>query len=112
LNNQKIAALIILCLFGLAILSNRFFGLRQFRFPLNQQVTFHLPINNTKQSQQGRTLLVAIPNEASELQQLSPISIVIQKDATELLQTPWASKPQSHPSLKTPTYFLQSVLNL
>jgi hypothetical protein len=111
LNNQKISALI-LCLFALAILSNRFFAVRQLEFPLNQELVFHFPIDNTKQSQQGRTLLVAIPNEASELQQLSPVSIVIQKDAAELLQAHWVSRPQSHLSLKTPTYFLQSVLNL
>jgi hypothetical protein len=113
--SKKLATSLILCLLGLAILSNRFFVLRQFTGRLNQNASFHLPIDNTTPSQAGkRTFLIAISNEGiSDLQQLPRGAIVIKTDpegASRDSRVPF--KFQTKPSSSSPTYILQSALNL
>jgi hypothetical protein len=113
--SKRLATPLILCLLGLAILSNRFFVLRQFTVRFNQNASFHLPIDNTTQSQAGkRTFLIAIPNEGvSDLQHLPRDAIGIKTDPGDAprdsrvlfeFQTDLSSRP--------PAYILQSALNL
>jgi hypothetical protein len=113
--SKKLATSLILCLLGLAILSNRFFVLRQFTVRLNQNASFHLPIDNTTPSQAGkRTFLVAIPNEGvSDLQQLPRDAIGIKTDP-EVAPRDFRvlCKFQTDLSSRPPTYILQSALNL
>jgi hypothetical protein len=113
--SKKLAASLILCLLGVAILSNRVFVLRQFTVRLNQNASFHLPIDNTTPSQAGkRTFLIAIPNEGvSDLQQLP-------RDAIGIKTVPGGAQRnfrvlfefQTDLSSRPPTYILQSSLNL
>jgi hypothetical protein len=112
---KKLATSIVLCLLGLAILSNRYLALRQFRLPLDQDVSFHLPVDTSRQSQPGRrTLLIATPNEGvSDPQLLSQDYLEIKKDAGGPLQdSPGLFRLQTHLASRPPTYILQSVLNL
>src|SRR5919109_4892459 len=113
--SKKLAIALILCIFGVAILSNRFVVLRQFTLKLNQNGSFQLPIDNTTLPQAGnRTFLVAIPNEGvSDLQQLPRDAIgmktnpgTVPRDSRVLFEF------QPDLSSRPPTYILQSVLNL
>jgi hypothetical protein len=112
--SKKLAAPLILCLLSL-VLSNRFFVLRQFTVRLNQNASFHLPIDNTTPSQAGkRTFLIAIPNEGvSDLQQLHRNAIGIKTDP-EVAPRDFRvlSKFQTDLSSRPATYILQSALNL
>jgi hypothetical protein len=110
---KKLSISIIFCLLGFAILSNRFFLLRQFRFPHNQQAGFHLPLDNAEQPRR-RTILIATTNEGdSELGQLARDSSAIETDLAIALQDfRVLFKFQTPVSLRPPTYILQSALNL
>ena len=113
--SKKLATSLILCLLGVAILSNRVFVLRQFTVRLNQNASFHLPIDNTTPSQAGkRTFLVAIPNEGvSDLQQLPRDAIGNKTDPGGAPRDSWVLfKFQTDLSSGPPTYILQSALNL
>src|SRR6266498_5747001 len=113
--SKRLSTPLILCLLGLAILSNRVFVLRQFTVRLNQNASFHLPIDNTTPSQAGkRTFLVAIPNEGvSDLQQLPRDAIGIKTDPGGAPRDSWVLfKFQTDLSSGPPTYILQSALNL
>jgi hypothetical protein len=112
--NKRLTPLI-LCLLGLAILSNRFFVLRQFTARLNQNATFHLASHNTTPPQTGKgTFFLATLNEdASDLQQLP-------RDAIGIKTVPGGAQRhfrvlfefQTDLSSRPPTYILQSSLNL
>jgi hypothetical protein len=113
--SKKLATPLILCLLGVAILSNRVFVLRQFTVRLNQNASFHLPIDNTTPSQAGkRTFLIAIPNEGvSDLQQLPRDAGGIKTDPGGAPRDSWVLfKFQTDLSSGSPTYILQSALNL
>jgi len=113
--SKKLATPLILCLLGVAILSNRFFVLRQFTVRLNQNASFYLPIDNTTQSQAGkRTFLIAIPNEGvSDLQHLPRDASGIKTDPGGAPRdSPVLFKFQTDLSSGPPTYILQSALNL
>jgi hypothetical protein len=112
---KRLATPLILCLLGLAILSNRFFVLRQFTVRLNQNASFHLPIDSTIPSQAGkRTFVIAIPNEGvSDLQQLPRDAIGNKTDPGVAPRDSWVLfKFQTDLSSRPPTYILQSALNL
>jgi hypothetical protein len=113
--SKKVATFLVLCLVGLAVLSNRFFMLRQFTVRLNQNVSFHLPIESSGPAQAGKTTLgVALTNEGvSELQPPPRDAVEIKTDPRDELRgsrivanlpTDFSSRP--------PAYILQSVLNL
>jgi hypothetical protein len=113
--SKKLATSLIVCLLGLAILSNRFLVLRQFTVKLNPNASLHLPIDNPTRSQAGkRTFLIAISNEGiSDLQQLPRAAIVIKTDpggASRDSRVPFKFQTDISPS--PPTYILQSALNL
>jgi hypothetical protein len=110
---KKLSISIIFCLLGFAILSNRFFLLRQFRFPHNQQAGFHLPLDNAEQSR-SRTILLATTNEdLSELGQLARDSGEVETDSPSALQDLRVLfKFPTAVLLRPPTYILQSALNL
>jgi len=113
--SKKLATPLILCLLGLAILSNRVFVLRQFTARLNQNASFHLPIDNTTPSQAGkRTFLIAIPNEGvSDLQQLARDTIGIKTDSGGAPRDSRVLfKFETELSPRPPAYILQSALNL
>jgi hypothetical protein len=113
--SKRLATPLILCLLGLAILSNRFFVLRQFTVRFNQNASFHLPIDNTTPSQAGkRTFLIAIPNEGvSDLQHLPRDAIGIKTDPGGAPRDSRVLfKFQTDLSSDPPTYILQSALNL
>jgi hypothetical protein len=113
--SKKLATSLILCLLGLAILSNRFFVLRQFTVRLNQNASFHLPIDNTTPSQAGkRTFLIAMPNEGvSDVQQL-PRDAIGKKTDPEVATRDFRvlSKFETDLFSRPPAYILQSALNL
>ena len=113
--SKKLATPLILCLLGLAILSNRFYVLRQFTVRLNQNASFHLPIDSTTPSQAGKgTFLIAMPNEGvSDLQQHPRDAIGIKTDPGGASRDSRVlSKLQTDLSSSPPTYILQSALNL
>lgn len=113
--SKRLTTSLILCLLGLAILSNRFFILRQFTVRFNQSASFQQPVDNPARAQSGRrAFLIAIPNEgASDLQQLA-------RDASEIGPGPAGalrhslvpSRFQTVSSSRLPSYILQSALNL
>jgi hypothetical protein len=113
--SKKLATSLVLFLISIAILSNRFFVLRQFTVRLNQNVTFHLPIESSGPAQAGKTTLgVALTNEGvSELQPPPRDAVEIKTGSRDELRgsrivanfpTDFSSRP--------PAYILQSVLNL
>jgi len=110
---KKLSIFIVLCLLGFALQSNRFFLLRQFRFSHNQQVAFHLPLDNAEQSR-STTILLATTNEGdSDVGQLARDSSAIETDlAIALRDFRVLFKFQTPVSLRPPTYILQSALNL
>ncbi|PYJ67688.1 MAG: hypothetical protein DME76_14625 [Verrucomicrobia bacterium] len=113
--SKRLATFFILCLLGLAILSNRLFVLRQFTVRLSQTASFSLPVDNTAPSQANRrAFLIAIPNEGvPDLQQLSRDAIGIKPDpAGARRDTRVLFRFQSDLSSRPPAYILQSVLNL
>jgi hypothetical protein len=113
--SKRLATTIILCLLGFAILSNRFYTLRQFTARFNQNASFYLPVDNPTPSQTDRrTFLIALPNEGvSDVQQLS-------RDSLEIKPIPAGALGNSrilfgfhaNVCVRPPAYILQSVLNL
>jgi len=112
--NKRLATTLILCLLGVAILSNRFFGLRQFTVRLNQNASIQLPVDNTTPGQPNkRAFLIALPNEGiADLQQLAR-AIEIRPDSAIALSASRVSlKFQIVSFPRLPNYILQSALNL
>jgi hypothetical protein len=111
--SKRLTTSLILCLLGVAILSNRFFVLRQFTVQLNQNASFNLPIHNTGSSDK-RTLYLAIPNESgSDLQQFPQDVIGINSDPESTHRDARVlSKFQTDLFSSPPTYIIQSALNL
>jgi hypothetical protein len=113
--SKRLATSLILCLLGLAILSNRVFILRQFTVRLNQNASFQLPVDTTTPTQADRrALLIAIPNEGiSDLQQLARNAIEIRPDpAGPLSHSHVPFRFHTGFSPKLPSYIFQSALNL
>ena len=113
--SKRLTTTLILCLLGLAILSNRVFMLRQVTVRLNQNTGFHLPIDDTTPFQGGkRTFLVAVANEdVSDLLQLPRDAVGIKTDpgcAPRYSRIPFEF--QTDLSSRPPTYILQCALNL
>jgi hypothetical protein len=112
---KKLATSLILCVVGLAVLSNRLFILRQFMVRLDQSASFHLPIESTGPAQSNKTTFaVAIASEGvSELQQPPRNGIEIKTDpGDELRGSRIPFHIQTDLSSTPPPYILQSVLNL
>jgi hypothetical protein len=105
----------VLCLLAFGILSNRILSLRQFTVRINQNVSFHLPVDNTTPSRANRrTFLLALPNEGvSDLPQV-PRQVIEIKTAPpslpgySLFHLRFHADPASRPSI----YILESALNL
>jgi len=99
---------------GVAILSNRFFGLRQFTVRLNQNVNFQLPADNTTPGQPvRRAFMIAVPNEdGSGLQQLARALEIRPEPAGTFSDSHVPFRFQTVPSSRLPSYILQSALNL
>ena len=113
--SKRLATSLILCLLGLAILSNRFFILRQFTVRFNQNASFKLPVGNTAPAQADRrAFLIAIPNEgASDLQQLArDVSEIRPEPVGALRDSRVPFRFQTVSSSRLPSYILQSALNL
>src|SRR5262245_29115849 len=112
--NRRLATTLILCLLGVAILSNRFFGLRHFTVRLNQNVSFQLLVDSTTPAQPDRrAFLIAVPNEAvSDLQQLARDIEVRPDPVATLSDSRVPLRFQTVPSSRLPSYILQSALNL
>jgi hypothetical protein len=113
--NRRLATSLILCFLGVAILSNRFFILRQFAVRPNQNASFQLPVDNTAPAQADRrAILIAIPNEGvSDLQQLTRDAIEIRPDPAGALEDSRVPvRFQTVSSSRLPSYILQSALNL
>src|SRR5262245_44343715 len=112
--NRRLATTLFLCVLGVAILSNRFFGLRQFTVRLNQNVSFQLPVDNTIPVQSDkRAFLIAVPNEGiADLQQLARAIETGPDSASALSHSLVSLKFQILPSPRLPSYILQSALNL
>jgi hypothetical protein len=112
---KKVFISILFCLIGFAILSNRFFLLRQSRFSHSQRPGLHLPFENPVQSHTGgRIILLATAHEGtSDLDQLARgCSENEASFANAIQQHPVFSKSPTTLSLSPPTYILQSALNL
>lgn len=112
--NKRLATALILCLLGVAILSNRFFSLRQFAVRFNQNVSFQLPVDSATPAQPDRRVfLIAVPNEGvSDLQQLAQ-DIEIRPDPLGTFSDSCVPlRFQTVPSSRLPSYILQSALNL
>jgi hypothetical protein len=113
--NKRLSTPVLLCLLGLAVLSNRVFVLRQFTARIDQNSSFHLPIHDAVPSHADkRTFLLAISNEGlSELQQLPRGAIGIEPDPEGALRDYRVlSKSKTDLSSRPPAYILQSALNL
>jgi hypothetical protein len=112
--NKRLATTLILCLLGVAILSNRFFSLRQFTVRLNQNVSFQLPVDSATPAQPDRkAFLIAVPNESvSDLQQLARDIEIRPNPASTFRDSRVPSRFQTVPSSRLPSYILQSALNL
>jgi hypothetical protein len=111
---NKLAPTLFLCLIGLAILSNRFFVLRQFTGNLNQNSSFHLPIDNATPSQYAWTLKASLANEDDSDPQQFPRYVIVEKTvAGDTLRHSWfGSRSHSYLSPRLPTYILQSSLTI
>jgi hypothetical protein len=112
--DRRLVTTLVLCLLGVAILSNRFFGLRQFAVRFNQNVSFQLPVDNTTPVQSHkRAFLIALPNEGiADLQQLARAIEIRPDSAIALSDSGVSLKFQIVPSPRLPSYILQSALNL
>jgi hypothetical protein len=112
--NKRLATSLILCLLGVAILSNRFFSLRQFTVRLNQNVSFQLTRDNTTPAQPDRrAFLIAVLNEGvSDLQQLARDIEIRPAPAGALSDSRVPFGFQTVSSSRLPSYILQSALNL
>jgi hypothetical protein len=112
---RKLTIPFIVCLLGVAILSNRFLMLRQFIVRLNHNVSFQLPVDNAKPWQADRrTFLVSLANEGiPDLQQLPRDAIRIKTDLGGALRDSRVLfKFQTDLFSRPPSYILDSVLNL
>jgi hypothetical protein len=113
--NKQLTTALMLCLFGLAILSNRSLMLRQVTVGLSHNASLRLPVDSTSRSQAGgRTLLLAVPNEeTADAPQLERNAIVTSTDSSSVLRDSRnILKFQADPPSRTPSYIVQSVLNL
>jgi hypothetical protein len=112
---KRLITPVILFLLALGILSNRILLLRHFTQRLNQNVSVHLPVDNTTPARGNRrTFLLALPNEAvSDLPHVPRQVIEIKTDPPSLPGYPlvhlrFQGDPASRPSI----YLLESALNL
>src|SRR5262245_19000076 len=112
--NKRLATTLFLCLLSVAILSNRFFGLRQFTVRLNQNVSVQLPVDNTTPGQPvRRAFLIAVPNVGgSDLQELARAIEIRPEPAGAFSDSHAPFRFQAVPSSRLPIYILQSALNL
>src|SRR5262245_10686920 len=112
--NKRLATTLILCLLGVAILSNRFYGLRQFTVRLNPNASVQLPVDNATPGQPvRRAFLIAVPNEGgSDLQQLARALEIRPEPAGAFSDSHVPFRFQTVPSSRLPSYILQSALNL
>ena len=113
--SKRIITPLILCLLGLGILSNRILSLRQLALRINQNASFHLPVDNATPSRaNGRTYLLALPNEGvADLPHVPRHAIEIKTDPPflagySLVHLRFQGDPPARPSL----YLLESALNL